>query len=131
MHRVNNQRGDTIVEVLVAVAIVGLILVSSYGISSQSTRRVIDTQEHSKALQLVQAQVEQLRSHAGIDTASYQCFSVGGGGSPGSGAACQTATTPQYTIKIEPPNAAGVYWVHADWESILGSAARVSVYYRL
>jgi type II secretory pathway pseudopilin PulG len=82
----NNVRGDTIVEVLIAVAIVSLVLVSAYAISSRSTRTVQDTQEHQQALSIADSQVEFLRRHAGLDVptvadptaGTFNCFNSGG-----------------------------------------------------
>lgn len=59
-----HQRGDTIVEVLIAITIVSLILGGAYVTSRNSLDATQDTQEHLDALQLTQAQIELVRSLA-------------------------------------------------------------------
>jgi len=122
------ERGDTIVEVLIAVAIVSLVLASAYTISNQSTRRIQDTQEHSRALQLVQQQIEFLRSNDGIDSGS-DCFDSAGVAT--TGAACTIGTTPAYALNIQQSATDGTYQIQAKWESILNSNAQITMYYRL
>jgi type II secretory pathway pseudopilin PulG len=62
--RRDGQRGDTIVEVIIAVAIVSAILAGAFVVTNQSARAVRDSEEHAQALQLLQGQVELLRSAA-------------------------------------------------------------------
>jgi prepilin-type N-terminal cleavage/methylation domain-containing protein len=59
-----HQRGDTIVEVLIAITIVSLILGGAYVTSHNSLDATLDAQEHLNALQLTQAQIELLRTSA-------------------------------------------------------------------
>jgi type II secretory pathway pseudopilin PulG len=62
-----NQSGDTIVEVLIAVAVVSSVLLGAYLVAQKSTTAVRDSQEHSEMLQILQGQVELVRSLA-LDT---------------------------------------------------------------
>jgi Tfp pilus assembly protein PilV len=57
-----NQTGDTIVEVLIAVAVMGLSIGLAYGISNRSLKSARQTQERLEALKLVEGQVEQLKA---------------------------------------------------------------------
>jgi len=61
------QAGDTIVEVLVALLVVGIALVAAYGISSRSLRASRSAQERGEALKLVEGQVEKLKGIAVSD----------------------------------------------------------------
>lgn len=63
-----HQRGDTIVEVLIAIVIISLILGGAYVTSHDSLDATLDAQEHSDALQLTQAQIELLRAQATTST---------------------------------------------------------------
>lgn len=63
-------RGDTIVEVLLVVVILGTIIVGTYGIATRSQRANQQTQEHTEALKLAEGQIELLRSYAGALPAS-------------------------------------------------------------
>ena len=66
--RTDSQRGDTIVEVLISVAIASMMLASAYAITSRNMRTTRDTQEHSQALQIAQQQVERLRALSKTET---------------------------------------------------------------
>jgi len=60
----NNNDGDTIVEVLVVIAIVAAMLVGAFIVANRSTGDVRDSEEHTEALQYLQAQAELLRTAA-------------------------------------------------------------------
>jgi type II secretory pathway pseudopilin PulG len=62
--------GDTIVEVLIAIAIVSSVLAGAFSVSQKSSRAVRDSQEHAEMLQLLQGQVELVRAIAVGDTTS-------------------------------------------------------------
>lgn len=57
-------RGDTIVEVLIAIAIVSSVLAGAFSVTQKSTIAVRSSQERSEMLQLLQGQVELVRSIA-------------------------------------------------------------------
>jgi len=56
-----NNTGDTIVEVLICIAVVSTILGGAFVTTRQSQVGVRDSQEHAEALKLVESQLEQLR----------------------------------------------------------------------
>jgi prepilin-type N-terminal cleavage/methylation domain-containing protein len=57
-----NERGDTIVEVLIAIAIVGLVLGTGYVAANRSSTNIEVAQEHQIAVTIVQSQLEQLNA---------------------------------------------------------------------
>ncbi len=59
--RSRRDAGDTIVEVLVVLAVLGLALGISYATASRSLRSTTGAQENSRATALLQAQIEALR----------------------------------------------------------------------
>jgi|GEM_PF-438005 len=59
-----NPRGDTIVEVLIALAIVSSVLAGAFLVTQKSTLAVRDGQEHGEMSQVLQGQVELVRSLA-------------------------------------------------------------------
>ena len=61
----NNQRGDTIVEVLIAIAIVSVVLGGAYSISNKSSMQVRNAQEHAEAEKIAMGAVEELPSTVG------------------------------------------------------------------
>ncbi|HSH18307.1 MAG TPA: prepilin-type N-terminal cleavage/methylation domain-containing protein, partial [Candidatus Saccharimonadales bacterium] len=58
------QHGDTIVEVIIAVAIVSSVLAGAFTVSQKSALAVRSSQEHGEMLQLLQGQVETVRAIA-------------------------------------------------------------------
>lgn len=150
-----NQAGDTIVEVLIVMAIVSLVLVISFVTSNRSLKSIQDAQEHNVAQELVTSQIEELRTLASSTTdASHNVFTYTSGfcvtDSSGTGsfnlsaasaAACKvdsgghpTTDQPQYNIQITRPNSCGsgcLFTVQATWPSIIdGSTNNVTMYYR-
>ena len=55
------QAGDTIVEVIIAIAVIATVLTGAFVVSSRSLTGVRDSQEHSDILQQLQGQAELLR----------------------------------------------------------------------
>ncbi len=55
-----SQRGDTIVEVLIAIAIVGSVLTGAFAISNRSLQQVQMAQEQTEAQKLASSSVEKL-----------------------------------------------------------------------
>lgn len=56
------EAGDTIVEVLICVALVGSALAGSYAIASRNLNATHGSQEHAEALKNVQTQIERLKA---------------------------------------------------------------------
>lgn len=71
----NRQGGDTIVEVVIAIAVIATVLTGAFVVTNRSLMAVRDSEEHSEALQLLQGQVELLRSVAS-QTSNNQLSSV-------------------------------------------------------
>lgn len=53
--------GDTIVEVLIAVALIGVILAGTYAIANRSSTAIRQSQERTDALKIAETQIEQLK----------------------------------------------------------------------
>lgn len=71
--------GDTIVEVLIALAILTLVLGGAYYTASQSYRNDLSAQEHTEALTVAQTQIENLRTYGDTFNNSTSCLKVAGG----------------------------------------------------
>jgi type II secretory pathway pseudopilin PulG len=63
-----NTRGDTIVEVLIAMAVASAVLGGAYVIVGRTQQNSQQAQEHSEALGIAQGQVEQLQVAAADST---------------------------------------------------------------
>ena len=129
-----NRRGDTIVEVLIAIAIVSLVLTVAYVITNKNTVAIQGNQERIQAQHLVEAQIESLRAQGSLTT-SGDCFNATG--SEVGGPACTGLTQPgsgaSYSTSISGPNG-NIYTILVKWSSLGGTATNdssVTMYYRL
>jgi prepilin-type N-terminal cleavage/methylation domain-containing protein len=131
------QRGDTIVEVLVSLAIISLVLAGAYATSSRNTSLIQSSQEREQAQRLVEAQIENIRAHNGVTTTSPVCFAAGVQ-KPATDPLCssQSATFSgaSYAVSIVGPanSNGGIYTVQAKWDSPgMSAQSKLTMYYRL
>ena len=68
-----SQVGDTIVEVLVAIAVLSVVLAGAYVTSNRSLNAELNAQEHTQALTIAQGQVEDLYSGDQLCNSSGLC----------------------------------------------------------
>jgi len=69
----STSRGDTIVEVLIAIAVISVILVATFTVASQSQAAIRDAEEHGEAMSLLTGQAEAVRPlAAGGSTSIYK-----------------------------------------------------------
>lgn len=59
-----NNKGDTIIEVLIAILILSLVLTGAYSSSNQSLKMVTEAEQRTIALNIAQNQIEDLRAQA-------------------------------------------------------------------
>lgn len=122
----HSQRGDTIVEVLIAVSIASLVLASAYAVTNRNVLAIQQAQEQAYGQKIVQQQVEYLRAAPGLAT------------SPGCYTAPSTYSTAPadcdiphggatYALQISP---GATNAVKATWDSLGGASASIVVYYR-
>lgn len=142
--RRTTERGDTLVEVLIAMAIMSLVLVGAYVTSTRNSTVLQNSQEREQAQRLVEAQIEMLRANNGI-AASGNCFSAGSEtGTCNNFSAANSGAT--YTLTVVTPGgsfpasspcgaaSSNAYTICAIWTS-LGSKAdndsNLTMYYKL
>lgn len=131
--------GDTIVEVLIAIAIVSLTLTSAYALTRRNTMASQQTQEQSTALKLVERQTELLLADA-IAPTVLGCFNETGVYVVLPSVECSMNFNglqydeavdggAKYNLSIN-PTANGTYTVNAQWSTLSGPTADVSTYVR-
>lgn len=153
MKRLNNL-GDTIVEVLIALAVLSAVLGGAYSISNRSLTSVKQAQEHTQALKYAEQQIERLKQLAdggGVDSSgnpSNNVFTFSGGFCITSSGAnllidnsllnCAHGTAPvQYfaliTSRTPVPGFSTSYnfVITVVWNGIHGGQDKVSLTYRL
>ena len=57
----NSERGDTIVEVLISIAVVSMVLAGAFVVTNRSLQATRSSQERSIALKLAESQLEQIK----------------------------------------------------------------------
>ena len=123
------ERGDTIIEVLIAIGIVSLVLTSAYALTNRNIQISQEVQEQAYAQKLVERQVELLRA-ASIKPTADSCFSTAG--VIVSGTACNvTNGGADYTLLLHHLTAVNQYSVQAKWQTLDGKTANVTVYYQV
>jgi type II secretory pathway pseudopilin PulG len=127
-----NNRGDTIIEVLIAIGIVSLVLTSAYALTNKNVSSIQQMQEQGYAQKLAEQQVELLRAASQKPTATG-CFdpSTGGFVSPASNAICKPVSgNVTYGITI---TLLGVdkYSVVTQWDALGGSRPKITLYYKV
>lgn len=148
MKLLRNQSGDTIVEVLIAMAVISLVLVGAYISTNSNIATTQDAQERGQAVELLQTEVEYLRKADLGSFPSGGCFviassnpplpgiPIAGGGTPdgctvtSDGKMAASGAEPAYTLKIT--SSGGTYALSATWDSLtLGNTkANITLYYQ-
>ncbi len=151
--RLRSERGDTIIEVLIAVAVVSSVLAISYSIMNRNLQTLRDNQERSEASKLAQAQIERLKtawensstpaSFAGLDGQSF-CMTPAGtpqalsGSAPAADAGSDDFSQypPEcrdnfYHIAIRYNSSETSYRVSVRWDSLNSNRSEVVMGYRL
>jgi Tfp pilus assembly protein PilV len=141
--RRDRQRGDTIVEVLIAVTVVSMVLGGAYVTTNKSLLATRAAQEQSGALKLTESQLEQLKGLAATNPAGL--FSTTGTFCvynqttiiPSSDARCtqdaagvQTTTEPKYMIAVT--RSTNDFSVKTTWTDVSGKRTdQMSLKYRI
>ncbi len=134
-----NQKGDTLIEVLICIMIVTVILTGAYVTTQKASQGVRNSQEHAEVLKIAQSQLEEVRENANI-TSGSKVFSIVPpfcmvdstpiGVAVSSGKCVQdssgqpTSTAPLYNVSINrtPCNNAGpkcwLFTVKVTWDTI-------------
>lgn len=145
------QSGDTIIEVLIAVAVISMILAGAFVVVSHSTHAVRDSEEHAEALALLQGQVERLRSLAvSGNTAVYGpsifCIDSSNNVQTGFGytsipplsgdswsqypASCRGVNT-LYNESISYDSSTQVFTFISRWDSVTNDRSQVELFYKI
>jgi Tfp pilus assembly protein PilV len=128
-----NQVGDTIVEVVIAIAIVSAVLGGAYATSNHSLKNTRQAQEHTVALKYAEAQIEQVKAIPDSDIGSIPTWFWMNGGTATAGAGTFTDGI-TYTVTVNKANGVNgtTFKVYVAWDSIISSGKdRVSLTYRV
>ena len=139
--------GDTIVEVIVAIAIVSQVLAAAYVLSNHNVLTIQDSQEHSQAMQDIQSEIEMLKNAdgAGITTSTSNCYDLDSSHSTfdkvvsnactfNANGQYDSTTEPYYNLSVSSDGAAPptpkLYTIAASWNDVFGHRGNVTMHYR-
>lgn len=137
-----NTRGDTIVEVMIVLAVLGLAISTAYATANRSLLDARQAQENAVATQLVQSQVEALRTMT-LNSPSIFSAATWPGASPYDCVtqsppyavtnSCTAGTTVKYQLSVTYTNSpTDTFTVVASWDDIFGNGKdTVTMNYRL
>lgn len=136
------ERGDTIVEVMIAVAIVSMVLGGAYVSTNNNIQTSRNTEEQGSALKLAESQVEQLKGIVSVDPAKifdspYSNFCIYQDVLYDSGNAnctvdfrgSQGTNQPQYQLSVNRSNS--TFTVNVRWDKLGGGQSNVRMVYRI
>ena len=132
------QHGDTIVEVLIAIAVSSAVLGTAYGITNRTIRNQQQINEHSQALKIAEQQLEQLRGMAAdgnsgpFSATSPFCIVPVGTvptiKAPDGNGSCKTAAV--YNIAVT-RTGSNLFTAAVTWDGINGGTDKVSLDYKV
>jgi type II secretory pathway pseudopilin PulG len=137
------ERGDTIVEVLISIAVVSLVLGGAYVTTNTSLRSTRAAQEQGDALKLVEGQLEQIKGYLNDGTRSVTsmptsdfCMKNGTTASPLSqckinadGSTASAAAQPAYQLNIN--RSGNTFRISNDWTTAAGKKGGMQMTYRV
>lgn len=146
MNKLRRQAGDTIIEVMSAIAILGLAIGAAFSLSTRSFHSAVSTEEHTEALYLAQGQAEFLKN-VGLNNATATllttqnngvfCFDDDSGTpSAASSGTCTSYKGSIYDVSITYCNGVGcgqqnVFTIQTNWTSSgTGTPNNVTMYYK-
>jgi type II secretory pathway pseudopilin PulG len=152
-----NQKGDTIVEVLISITVVSAVLGSAYAVVNRTSKNAQQAREHSQALKVAESQLEVLKASSASSLPIEQfCFkesdkkplkintsanALTDPTVPASAASYEAeckyadadgsaATADRYWVAFT-KNASDTYKIHVKWDGIIGSVDSVELAYKV
>lgn len=143
-----NQFGDTMIEVLISMAIVSTILGGAYVASNKSLLSIRDAQEHVDALKLADGQVELLKATPpapAIRPSFCYVLNPASGSTPqavsysdanctltSKGVLATNGVQPAYKVDVTYNSSNQIYSVQIVWDTITGqmNGGRLTLFYR-
>jgi prepilin-type N-terminal cleavage/methylation domain-containing protein len=131
MRGIMNQKGETIVEVLIAMAVIGSVLGSAYSIVSRNTRSYQQAHEHTEALKLAETQLEYLRKNvSNVPATADFCF-LENGDLKSDLNDCKFGVDNRYSVRVTKDTTTEVYNSIVEWAGINGGTDKVSLSYKV
>jgi type II secretory pathway pseudopilin PulG len=139
------ERGDTIVEVLICIAVISLILAGAFVLTNHSLQGTRAAQERLNGIKLVESQLEQIKNLAGSNAsaifggtvpASF-CVNSSSQVKASSDASCSqvgpdgTPATKQPLFSVSVSRSGNTFTVKSIWDSVTGGKDNVEMKYNV
>lgn len=125
------QKGDTIVEVLICLAIVGVLISTAYLIANRSQIGIRSSQERAEATKLAEMQVERIRHGSSMGrtySGSDFCINIALNSVGDNNAVCSDGL---YKMSVDYDVTDEVFTVAVTWDTLGGGQSTVNMYYRV
>lgn len=124
-----NNKGETVVEVLISIAVVASVLASSYYLVTRSSKQGRAAAERSAALKTAEAKVEILRAIKATIPSTATSFCISSGGALNTDLT-STDCTADGKYKIVITKNAATYDIKTTWNGALRDNETLTLYYR-
>lgn len=140
------QRGDTIVEVLISIAVIAAVLGGAYVVVNNSTKNSQSAQERTVAVKVAESQLELLRGYvsagnplptgsfcldtSGIHTISSALPAPTNTGYPSQCIIDEGSAVDKYVAGIQ-ASGGNKFTVYVTWDGLSGSRSQVSIAYKV
>lgn len=126
------QAGDTMVEIMIALAVVSLLIGGAMASSRESLRSTQRAAERSEAQKIAESQVEQLRARGFTNIGTATNFHFSSTGAQTNGAGTVSGTGINFTVIITRASATDhVFTVTSSWVPAAGGTDSVTYRYEV
>jgi type II secretory pathway component PulJ len=135
-HRLN-QTGDTIIEVLLAIAIVSSVLGGAYVSSNRSLNASRQAEERVEALKLAEGQLERMKALAKVPTNNIHsapnifCIDVSTNSKTTTVPCADSSLGVNYQFSISRDPATNVFTITSRWDRLGGGQEELKLAYKL
>ncbi len=128
-----NSRGDTIIEVLLALAVVGAVLGGAYASANRSLNTTRSSQERGESLKVVEDQVEKLKVAIEKGKSPGGTFCIDDSLNPVSlpAPACNKRPVNGVEYRLSVQRSGDTYTVTSQWDSLRGGTEQTNIIYRV
>jgi Tfp pilus assembly protein PilV len=119
-----NNKGETIVEVLISLALIGVTITAAYVSVVTTFHNIQYSQQKQDAVSLAKSQIEQIAASSTNSTVPTNCYVMD------SYTGCTYVYAPYFVIAITKPSpSAPDYKISVTWKTPSNSNAVVTMYY--
>lgn len=135
-----HETGDTILEVLLCIAVIGGVLTGAYVSADRSFASMRRSQERGEALKVLESQAERLKAAIKtaptiglLPSADAFCLNSSAQSRPVGDAACVTPETVRYNPAITRAPGTNDFTIHAQWDRFGGGVQldQLTLYYKV